>query len=361
MSALTPSLRWTNRRGSRLRRARHADSAGAQPPPRVAGRIFTVLLLMVLGLSLMIAVPALRPVIASMRHIDALWLSVAVALELASCLSFVALFRLFFDRLSQRDARALAWTEMASGALVPGGGAGGLAIGGWLMHLTGAPTNWIIRRSGGLFFLTSAVNSATVIVAGLLLAFGIPGPHAFTLTILPVLLAAAATVSVAALPLIMRSRPHAPRLLSGVTAGVTDAEQTTFGRPSWRLLGALGYLGFDMAVLWIILHGVGEPVAIPALVLAYNIGYLANTLPIPGGIGALDAGLAGSLLLYGAPPTHVAAAVLVYHAIALWIPGLGGTLAYLRVRSRLVPPLQAPVPVTRTALPPRPVPRTEPS
>ena len=69
--------------------------------------------------------------------------------------------------------------------------------------------------------------------------------------------------------------------------------------------------------------------------LAYNIGYLANMLPIPGGVGALDAGLAGSLLLYGAAPAHVAAAVLVYHTIALCIPGLGGTLAYVRARARL--------------------------
>ena len=84
----------------------------------------------------------------------------AVARELASSVSFVIVFRLFFDRVARRDARALAWTEMASGALLPGGGAGGLAIGGWLMHLTGAPTRWIVRRSSGLFFLTSAVNGS---------------------------------------------------------------------------------------------------------------------------------------------------------------------------------------------------------
>ena len=225
---------------------------------------------------------------------------------------------------------------MASGALLPGGGAGGLAIGGWLMHLAGQPTRWIIRRSGGLFFLTSAVNSATVIMAGLALAAGVPGPHAFTLTLLPVLLAASATVLVAGLPRVVRSHPHAARWVGGISAGVKDAEQTTFKHPSWRLSGALGYLGFDMAVMWISLHAVGEPISIPAMVLAYNIGYLANALPIPGGIGVLDAGLAGALLLYGASPAHITAAVLIYHTIALWIPGLGGTLAYLRIRPRLI-------------------------
>jgi hypothetical protein len=96
----------------------------------------------------------------AIREISPWWIAAAGALELASCVSFVIIFRLFLDRVGARDARALAWTEIASGALLPGGGVGGYAIGGWLLHLTGAPTRWIVRRSGGLFFLTSAVNSA---------------------------------------------------------------------------------------------------------------------------------------------------------------------------------------------------------
>jgi hypothetical protein len=31
--------------------------------------------------------------------------------------------------------------------------------------------------------------------------------------------------------------------------------------------------------------------------LGYSIGYLANVLSIPGGVGVLDGGLAGALLL----------------------------------------------------------------
>lgn len=310
-------------------------SDGRQSRVRLTRRIATLLLAMVLVISLLTSVPALRPVARAIGHIDVVWIVVAIALELASCVSFVFLFPLFFDRLSPRDGRALAWAEMASGALLPGGGAGGLAIGGWLIHLTGASTDWIIRRSGGLFFLTTATNSLAIISCGLLLGAHVAQPHGFALTVLPAGLALAATLPVAALPRILRSRTRSPRWVAGISAGVLDAERTTFGHPGWRLTGALGYLGFDMAVLWIILHAVGEPVSVPALVLAYNIGYLANALPIPGGIGVLDAGLAGSLLLYGVSPAHVTAAVLVYHAIALWIPGLGGTLAYLRVRVRL--------------------------
>ena len=72
------------------------------------------------------------------------------------------------------------------------------------------------------------------------------------------------------------------------------------------------------------------------MILAYSIGYAANSLPIPGGIGVLDAGLTGALVLYGISPVHAAAAVIVYHAIAFWVPGLGGLIAYLRLRPRLL-------------------------
>jgi uncharacterized membrane protein YbhN (UPF0104 family) len=304
--------------------------------PRVARQLITLALLVVLGIALLASVPGLRDVLDEIRHMSGIWVAVAIVLELASAVSFVVLFRRFFDRLAGRDARALAWTEQGSGALLPGGGAGGLAIGGWLIHLAGAPTEWIVRRSGGLFFLTSAVNGASVIAAGLALTLGVRGPHGFAATGLPVLLVTASMAAVATLPLIVRSRPNTPRWIRGISAGVADAEHTTVRNPHWRLIGSLGYLGFDMAVLWACLHAVGDPISVPALVLAYNIGYLANTLPIPGGIGVLDAGLAGALVLYGASPADAAAAVLVYHAIALWVPGLGGFVAYLRVRPRLL-------------------------
>ena len=43
-------------------------------------------------------------------------------------------------------------------------------------------------------------------------------------------------------------------------------------------------------------------------------------------------GLAGALVLYGLPATASVSAVLVYHAIAIWVPGLGGLIAWLSTR-----------------------------
>ena len=134
-----------------------------------------------------------------------------------------------------RDARALAWTSIASGVLLPGGGIGGLAISGWLMRLAGAPTAWIVRRSSALFFFTSAVNGAAIIAAGLVLVAGGAGPHDFQRAALPLLIAAILTLAVAAAPWIASRRGNvASSRLGGIVAGVRDAELAA-RHPNWRL------------------------------------------------------------------------------------------------------------------------------
>jgi len=294
-------------------------------------------MLFVLAGALLASVPGLRGVARRIAHLSLAWIIVAVALEIASEVSFVAIFRLFFDRCPPRDARRLAWTELASGALLPTGGAGGLAIGGWLMHLAGAPTRYIVGRSEALFLLSSAVSSVALIGAGVALITGAGGPHDFLRAVLPTMIALAATLAIASLPLLLRAHPHAPRWLSSTSDAVAEAERTTFARRSaWRSLTAFGYLGFDIAVLWVALKAIGHPPGVAALVMAYSIGYAASALPMPGGIGVLDAGLAGALVLYGTSATQATAAVLIYHTIALWVPGLGGLYAYLRLRPRLL-------------------------
>jgi hypothetical protein len=227
-------------------------------------------LLVVLAVALLAGVPGLRAVLREIRHIGLGWIAVAVTLELASAISFVVVFRLFFDSLDAGDARALAWTAQGSGALLPGGGAGGLAIGGWLIALTGAPLRWIVRRSAGLFFLSAGVSGATLVGAGLALIAGAPGPHGPSVVV-PTVLVALGLLLVAALPAILRARPHRPGWLAAIATGVREAEQTTFTRhPSWRLVGALGYLAFDIAVLWVTLRAIGHAPSVAVVTLAQN-------------------------------------------------------------------------------------------
>jgi uncharacterized membrane protein YbhN (UPF0104 family) len=307
---------------------------GPRERPRAGRvRVVTAGLLGVLVVSLVLALPGIGDVRDALAGTDPAWIAAAIALELASEMSFVVVFRRFFDRLEARDARSVAWSSLASSALLPAGGVGGAAVGGWLAALTGAPASWSVRSSSALFFLTTAVNAIALVTAGLLLVAGAPGPHDLLRAELPVVLAVVATAAVLAVPPLVRRR-RTPAWIRGVADGIDDARRAAF-RPSPRMLGAVGYLAFDIAVLWATLVAVGEHMALAALVIAYLLGYLASALPMPGGIGTLDAGLAGALVLYGAAPASAAAAVLVFHAIALWVPGLGGLCAYLRLRPRL--------------------------
>ncbi|MFL5823391.1 MAG: YbhN family protein [Solirubrobacteraceae bacterium] len=291
-------------------------------------RLITLALLLVAGGTALLAVPGLHDATREAGSISPLWLIGAAVLELASCACFLVIFRRFFDELPAGRARLLAWIEMGSGALLPGGGVGALAAGGVLLRRDGMSTRRVVEKSSGLFFLTSATNVLALVGAGLLLAVGIGGgPHSPLLTLVPAGIGIAGAVFFLALPRSGWHRSGRSRALRSVVDGIKQAEQELV-RPHWRLLGALGYLGFDIAVLGLICAGIGHPLAVPELVLAYIIGYAANSLPVPGGIGVLEGGLVGALVLYGAPVMPATAAVLLYHAIAFWIPSLGGAAAY---------------------------------
>jgi uncharacterized membrane protein YbhN (UPF0104 family) len=310
-----------------------------QAPTRLlTRRLVTLALLVVGGVTLLLAVPGLRDVLSELRRVSTPWVIVGIALEMASCLSFVVIFRRFFADLPSGLSRKVAWTEMGSGALLPGGGAGSLAVGGWLLHLAGMPVRQIVRRSSGLFFLTSAVNVAALITGSALLIAA--QPHVtdpLLLAGVPAGLALIALAAALALPALMdrRSPERRPaRWLEEFVDGIREAQHAV-RHPTWRELGAVGYLAFDIAVLAATLTAFGYAPPLSVLLLGYLVGYLANLIPVPGGVGVLEGGLAGTLILYGAPPVPTVAGVLVYHAIAFWLPSLGGLWAYARLRRDL--------------------------
>jgi uncharacterized membrane protein YbhN (UPF0104 family) len=259
------------------------------------------------------------------------WIALALALEIASCTSFAIVFRAFFGDVPGPLARRVAWTEMGSGALLPGGGLTGYALGGLLLHDAGLSRRRVVILSGGLFWLTTFVNGLALAVGALLLLTGVShGPHDFLRAGLPLIVAVVSTATVLLLALWARRARRGWQTALG--EGVQEAARTA-SRRSWRLLGALGYLGFDIAVLWCTFRALGATPSVGALMIGYLVGYLATTVPVPAGIGVLEGGLAAILVLYGTPATRTIAAVLVYHAIAFWVPSLGGLLAYAQLRS----------------------------
>jgi uncharacterized protein (TIRG00374 family) len=118
-------------------------------------------------------------------------------------------------------------------------------------------------------------------------------------------------------------------------AGWVSDTEAVIASGNLRLLGSVAYLLLDIAALWACLRAVGETPPVVALVAGYQIGYLSNLIPIPGAIGVLDGGLLGALVLYGLPAAPTATAVILYHAVALWLPTAGGTAGFLALRRAL--------------------------
>jgi uncharacterized membrane protein YbhN (UPF0104 family) len=290
-----------------------------------------ILSAVLVGILLWLAPPG--QVIDSIGDMRPAWLLVAVGLEIASCLSYVVVFRRFFPEPPRPVSRQVAWIAMGAGAVLPGGNFSSAAASGWLLRHHGIGASRLIERCGALLcFLTLLGFFLNGIAGGLLLVGVGRGPHDLAHAGIPIVVSAFVIGSaVAAMRLCRHAR--APAAVRSVAASLRAAWEALV-HPHWRMLGAAGFLCLDMAALWAACRATGHPLGVLALAVAYFIGYLATMIPMPAGLGVLDSGLAGALVLYGFSPAASVGAVLVYHAISVWIPGLGGLVAWLPTRRR---------------------------
>ncbi len=310
---------------------------------RLRNGLISVALLLALLVGLVFAVPGLRGVGEVVADMSPGWVAAAIVFEILSCIGFVVIFLGVFDTVPRVVAARVALSEMAFGAAVSLGGAGSIAVGAWLLHERGFETREIATRSAVLFLLTSAINLITLAVFGLAMGTGIlAGGHRPLLTIVPGVLSLALFCFFLAIPRLSdrgaSGTGRVSRMLGATATTIRETRRTLF-RLDWRLLGAVAYLWCDIAVLWACFEAIGLSPPIAVIVLSYQLGYLANVLPIPGNIGSLEAGFVGMLVLYGARATPAAAAAVVYHAIALWIPAIWGTIAFIRLRRSQTDPL----------------------
>jgi uncharacterized membrane protein YbhN (UPF0104 family) len=305
-------------------------------------------------LGVLVAVVVLAPGLGEARRMldgaDPGWLAIALALEALSCCSYVLAFRPVFCRhMSWRSAWEISWAELGMGSIVPASGAGGLALGAWILRRGGMPVAQIARRSVAFFLLKSSVNFVAVAVIGTLFAVGIVGPHQpLWRTALPAALAAIVIVAVVALGNRPEPPPAAPdverpgRWWTGIrraiVGGVREAVVLLRRRDPGVVVGTLGYWAFDNFVLWATYHAVGASPPVSVILIGYLIGQLGGALPIPGGVGGIDLGLVGTLIVYGAPAQATVAAVLAYRLILFWLPLIVGAGAFWSLRRSLDKP-----------------------
>jgi uncharacterized membrane protein YbhN (UPF0104 family) len=315
----------------------HERSAaiGSRTPRRISARVLAMTIVTALSIGVLLWVAPPAQVIRSIADMNPVWLLVAVALELGSCLSYVVVFRRFFPEPQRAVGRRVAWIAMGAGAVLPGGNFSSAATTGWLLRDHGIGTRRLLERCGALLCFLTLFGFFVNGVAGTFLLVGIGhGPHDLEHSGVPILVSLTVIGLACAAMLIARRHharaPAAARSMAASLEGAWDSMST----PHWRMLGAAGFLLLDIAALWAACRATGHQLGAVALAVAYFIGYLATMIPIPAGLGVLDSGLAGALVLYGYSPAASVGAVLVYHAIAIWVPGLGGLIAWLPTRAR---------------------------
>jgi uncharacterized protein (TIRG00374 family) len=308
----------------------------------------------VIALAVIALIVFLAPGLGEVRHrlegASPGWIGLAVALEALSGLSYVVMFKpLFCPRMPWRTSFEIGWAELAMGSIVPASGAGGLALGAWILHQGGMPADQIARRSVAFFLLKSSINFAAVAALGTLMAVGIVGPHrSVLLTAFPAAGAALVMAVIIYLPKLGPGQLQGPdarrvrRLLASareaLIGGITEAVRLLRVRDRQVLVGALGYWAFDNAVLWATFHAVGASPEIAIVLMGYLIGQLGGLLPLPGGLGGIDGGLLGTLVLYGTAVAPTVAAVLAYRLILFWLPLVVGAVAFLSLRRGLNDP-----------------------
>ena len=132
-------------------------------------------------------------------------------------------------------------------------------------------------------------------------------------------------------------RRHEPR--TGVPETLLRSRnfiRTTFGRRWWEALAAsIGKWAFDYLTLIAALRAMGVEADLTIVLIAYAAAQLLAMIPItPGGLGFVEAGLTGMLVLAGIGAGDAAVATLLYRLASFWLPIPVGAVAYLWFRHR---------------------------
>jgi len=306
-------------------------------------------------------IPSLNQALSSLEHVRWQWVVGALALETVSEMGFVLSWRSIVDPedlLSRegggpRTGIRAAWAQLGGGTLIPGGSLGGVGVGAWILHHFGMPNKLIAEREFNLSFLNTAVDALALVVVGAALATGVlSGARQLTLTVLPAALAGlgimtALLIARRATTLAETLQSNHPKIANSIATladAVDDTDRLLFHRGGAKsVFGALVYLWLDVLVLWsafLAIHAHPAP-GFGVVVMAYIIGALGGSIPLPAGIGTIG-GMVGMFIVYGVSHDAAVAAVLLYQAIGLLVPLIGGGIAYLFLRRRLGPLRSAP-------------------
>ena len=161
------------------------------------------------------------------------WLALAVVLQLGSCAAYVLVFRgVFCRQMSWRTSTEIGLSELAANSVFSIGGAGGLALGAWILRRGGLPADFIARRTVAFFLLTSLANVTFLGLGGVALATGLlsgsPGQLLGLIPAVAAALAIALALGTRRLAGALARRSMRARLAAGASA-LGDGEHPSAG------------------------------------------------------------------------------------------------------------------------------------
>ncbi len=294
--------------------------------------------------------------VSKLKLADWVWITVALAFNVLAFASYVALFRgVVGERtlhLEWSESYQITMAALAATRLFSAGGAGGIVLTYWALRKAGMPRRQSACRMVAFLVLLYAVYLLTLIIDGVLLESGVlHGPDPAGLTIIPAAIAGVVilvVLAIALLPEDFERRISAERggragallrrvttvpatLASGIRTAIDFVRNPSQG--GLAIAGAVGFWTANIGILWASFHAFDVHIPLGVVIQGFFIGMVANLIPfVPGGVGAVDAGMIGTFVLFGLPASEVFAAVLVYRLIAFWLPIPPGIVAFFQLR-----------------------------
>jgi uncharacterized membrane protein YbhN (UPF0104 family) len=287
-------------------------------------------------IAIAIGVIALLPGLSGMRSAIAGaspgWVLLGAGIQLAGTVGAVLFVQLIFADEPHRLTWKMGGAQQAANAVLPTTGT--TLVGYWTLRSIGWGLDRFARRTAVSIVAPSTPNLLLIIILGLGMGLGLfTGPSDWWLTWLP------AAVGIVIVVVVISAARWGQRFaartgrrwlregLGVVSTGVTGTVDVLRSR-SWRVLGTWVDLFGSIGALWACLIAVGEHLPFAVVAMGFLIGQFAQVIPMPGGVGTIDAGVTGALVVYGGGTSVSAAGEVISHGLALLIPFVVGSIAF---------------------------------
>jgi putative heme transporter len=317
-----------------------------------------ILGLLIFGLVLYGVAPAVLQVFNAWPQvvdIEPYWFVAMIAAQLLSWGSMWLLQRLSVDARSWWPVVTSNLASGAFGRVVPGGAAAAGALQYGMLVQAGVPSSLAGIGIGVASIVLLATLAALPVLAVPAILLGVAVPtrlwqaalvgvavFAALLAIGATLLASDRAVRGVARAWIrigsrLRPRKPPPADLPERLRDQRDLVRSALGSRWWEaVVGAAGRWLFDWLTLLTALAAVGQHPRPTLVLLAFCASQLLAQVPItPGGLGVVEAGLTGTLVLIGVPAGAAAVATLAYRLVSYWLALPAGGAAYLYHRRRV--------------------------